>query len=536
MFITSRLPVAQKAAKARPATALKKSQEPPKDNIQDRVDKAIEDAAPRIIDALTPVAELIEGVEMTRPENKAIAEKVSKFSNQVRVLGAQAHPFTSYSNMLESWLGATPFNQSSQTREVVPLLPNLRYKAVTDVVNGQYTVKHAVAAQGWDKNIVAPKFSRLQTGYKTYESIPTEVVYLVEDENQNHLMVELRREYPSEPPQLSVFAHNDQPELIDTFYERLNTEVEENNFYKNKVLHYVEPPFGAPYMDFQEGLKEKPTDWDDIALPEKSEELIRANTTEFLENLEIYKENGKFANRNILLAGPPGTGKSMVNDILISELKDDATFVYVTSKSVKNSGSISGMFDAARMMSPSVILMEDLDLVGSTSRESNSRQNILNELLNQLSGVYDNTGLVVMGSTNQASAFDHAMLRPLRFSTIVPMPLPSGELRKEILTKITAKVQLAPDVDIAAIAARAEDYTGAGLTELKEMAIQGAIEGGSLDPDGMAIVTAAHFDRAMELIRLKKEYMEQLRRDEQGQQDPPPPPPPQTAIIAQGVR
>lgn len=505
----------------------------PESEIEDRLGEAIERAQPQIVGAIAPIAELIKGVEMTDPENKEISAKVSEFANRVRVLGAQTHPFTSYNNMVEAWLGATPFNQTSETREVAPLLPGLKFKSVHDIVSKDYKVVHAVAAEGWRKTIVAPKFSQIRTDYKNYESIPTEVTYLVEDKDKNRLIVELRKEWANGPINLTVFSHGDQPELVEEFYGKVDTWVEENNFYKNKVLKYVEPPMAPPYMDFQDDLKEKPTDWDDIALPEASEELIRSNTTEFLENLEIYKENGKFANRNLLLAGPPGTGKSMVNDILISELKDDATFVYVTSKSISSSGSISGIFEAARMLGPSVILMEDLDLVGSTDRNSNSRKGILNELLNQLSGVYDNTGLVVLGSTNQASAFDHAMLRPLRFSTIVPMPPPSPELRREILEKITAKINLAEDVSLDDLAARTEDFTGAGLTELKEMAVQKAIETGSTDAEGMAVVAQSHFDRALELIELKKEYMERLRREEQEAQNPPPsdPPPPPTSLF-----
>jgi ATP-dependent 26S proteasome regulatory subunit len=527
-IISSRLPVLRAPAREQTFRKANSTQEPPPErNLEERVSQAIGSSIPRISEAMKPVADLVKGVEMTRPENKEIASKVSEFSNTVRVLGAQSHPFTSYENMLESWLGATPFHQSSQTREVARLLPGLKYKGVHDVVNQDYKVLHAVAAEGWNKKIVAPKFSRIRTDYNSYESIPTEVVYLVEDENKNRLVVELRREWPSRPPQLTVFAHNAQPELIDTFYEKLTSYVDKNNFYKNKVLHYVEPPMASPYMDFQDGLREKATTWNDIALPEKSEELIKTNTVEFLDNLDVYRENGKFANRNLLLAGPPGTGKSMVNDILMTELKNEATFVYVTSKSVNSSDSISGIFDAARMLSPSVVLMEDLDLVGGTNRDDASRQTLLNELLNQLSGVYDNTGMVVIGSTNQASAFDHAMLRPLRFSTIVPMPLPSPELRKTILSRITTGMKMARDVNLEDIAARAEDFTGAGLTELKEMAIQQAIERGSVDNEGIALVRAVDFDRSLELIRLKKEYMEQLRRDEQGEQGPQRPKPPQ---------
>jgi len=267
-------------------------------------------------------------------------------------------------------------------------------------------------------------------------------------------------------------------------------------------------------MDFQDGLKTKPTTWGDIALAPKSEELIRSNTTDFFKELSIYKENGKFACRNILLAGPPGTGKSMINDILIQELKDEVTFIYVTSKSIHGSGSIAGIFDAARMLGPAVVIMEDLDLVGTADRNTNNRKDILNELLNQLSGIYDNTGLVVLGSTNQAGAFDEAMLRPLRFSTVVPMQFPDRNLRHKILKKITAGIHLAPDVDLGGLADRTDNYSGAGLTELKEMAIQAAISGHAVDDQGKAIVSAAHFEKALDLIRLKKEYLEQLKRDE----------------------
>ena len=502
---------------------------PEDSDLKDRLEQEIGRAQPVIIGAMQPVAELIQGLEMTAPENKEIAAKVSAFSDQVRVMGANVHPFTSYENMVESWLGATPFHQSSETRDVTPLLPGLKFMGVHDVVSGEdYKVLHAVAAEGWNKTIVAPKFSRIRTDYEEFHSIPTEVTYLVEDKDKNRLIVELRREWSGEPPQLTVYSHNDQPELIDQFYDRLDNWVDTNNFYKNKVLKYVDPPMGPPYMDFQDGIKKSVTTWDDIALPEASEELIQANTVDFLENLEIYKENGKFANRNLLLAGPPGTGKSMVNDILIKELEDEATFVYVTSKSIGHSGNVAGIFEAARMLGPSVVLMEDLDLVGSADRNANSRRGILNELLNQLSGVYDNTGLVVIGSTNQASAFDHAMLRPLRFSTIVPMPLPDQELRKTILEKVTAKLILAPDVDLDVIAANTERFSGAGLTELKEMAVQQAIENGATNEEGLAVVAQGHFDRALELIRLKKEFMEQLRRDEQGGDDSTPPAPPES--------
>jgi cell division protease FtsH len=501
-------PARPQAAKAAPAP-------PPS---QDTLDRTIAQAAPIIAHAIAPVAALTKDVEMTAPENKALAEKVAAFSDHVRVLGAQVHPFVSYEQMFESWLGATPFHQTSETRDIAPLLPGLKFKGVHDVVSENYKVVHAVAAEGWNKAIVAPKFSQVRTDYDKSESIPTEAIYLCEDPKGNHVVVELRREWAQEPPQLTVYARDDQPELVTEFYDKLTDWTAKNNFYKNKVLQYIEPPMGPPYLDFQDGLKTKPTSWKDIVLDPKSEELLRSNTTDFFKELPIYKENGRFASRNLLLAGPPGTGKSMVNDILISELKNDVTFLYVTSKSIHSSGSISGIFDAARMLSPAIIIMEDLDLVGSADRKNNQRQDILNELLNQVSGVYDNTGVVVLGSTNQAGAFDEAMLRPLRFSTVVPMLPPDRDLRKTLLEKITKGIHLAPDVDLGALADRTDNFTGAGLTELKEMAIQAAITERSVDENGKVILKAAHFEHALHLIELKKQFMDQLEQQEQQQQ------------------
>jgi len=233
-------------------TPLRPPSAPPKDDETppEPLDKAIAEAQPAIAEAVAPVLALTQGIEMTAPENKAIADKVSAFSERVRVMGAEVHPFVSYESMFEAWLGASPFHQSSETRDVAPLLPGLKYKGVHEVVSQNYKVVHAVAAEGWNKSIVAPKFSRIRTDYDKAESIPTEVIYLCEDPKGNRLVVEMRREWSNQPPTLTVFAHDNQPQLITEFYDKLNDWTGQNNFYKNKVLQYVEPPHGPALHGF----------------------------------------------------------------------------------------------------------------------------------------------------------------------------------------------------------------------------------------------------------------------------------------------
>ncbi|MHB2019776.1 MAG: AAA family ATPase, partial [Candidatus Xenobia bacterium] len=221
--------------------------------------------------------------------------------------------------------------------------------------------------------------------------------------------------------------------------------------------------------------------------------------------------------RNLLLAGPPGTGKSMTNDILMHELKGKVTFIYVTSKSLTGPEAVSGIFQAARQMQPSLIVIEDLDMLGAVARDDNSKTNVLNEMLNQISGVFDNTGLVVVGTTNTVGQFDDAMLRPLRFSNVIPIPMPDATLRKEILQKVTRTLALAPDVNLDDLAARTDKFSGAGITEMKELAVQNAIHEGSFAHGDHVLLRAQDFNQALEVIALKQKYLDQERQEHPNQ-------------------
>lgn len=480
-------------------------------DLEDKLDEAIAKALPDIREAVKDVTDLTKDTDLTLRANKGISQSVGGFSEGVRAMGTSVHPFRNHHEMVEAWLGATEFHRFSESRNPAPMLPGLKLKAVKELCQSDYKIVHTVAPPDWQGQAQAPKYTPVRTDYNKTETLPLSVIYLLEDKDQNHLIVELNE------GRLNVTAHNDQQDLVSGFYDGLDDYVDNNNFYKNKILQY------EGTLDFQTSLKSSPVTWEDIALPDASESLIKSNTVDFLKNLDLYKKNGKFASRNLLMAGPPGTGKSMVNDILMQQLEGEATFIHVTSKSLGGPESVSGIFEAAREMQPAVVILEDLDMLGATGRNDNSRRGTLNELLNQISGVYDNEGLVVMGSTNAASKFDHAMLRPLRFSNVIPVPMPDAEIREKILTKITRKMNLAGDVNLADIASRTEKYTGAGLTELKELAIQSAIGDGSFAEGKKVLLRKADFEDALETVRLKNEYLEEIRRKERDGDNPPPP-------------
>ena len=486
----------------------------PVETPQDRLEKAIDSSRQLLPDALEPVQTAAKGIDFTLPENAEVGENLAGLSAAITQAGTQMHPLGNFKEMVATWLGATPFHQYSERRSVAPLLPGLMTLSANEVIARDYKVRSVVGLDQ-EGNLAAPETGQVQVDYNQTKDVISRGIYLLEDKDGNKLIVNLGG-------RLNVMTHNDQKGLADEFFAKVENHAKENNFYENKVLQYVETMNGA-YLTYLDNLKHKPTTWNDISMRPEIKQLVRSNTSDFVNNLPVYKENGRFASRNILLAGPPGTGKSMVNDVLFTELKDKATFIHVTSKSLGGAGSVSGVFEAARMMEPCVVIFEDLDLVGGGERDGNSRKGVLNEMLNQLSGVHDNSGLVVLGSTNQATAFDEAMLRPLRFSTVIPVELPDKALRQEILTKITSSLGLAADVSLASLAERTEKFSGAGLTELKELAVQHAIEGGSFDANEHVTLRGADFNQALADIALKQEYLDKINPPKP---DPAPPAPP----------
>jgi len=485
---------------------------PPAETPQDRLEKAIDYSRQLLPDALEPVQEAAKGIDFTLPENAEVGENLAGLSAAITQAGTKMHPLGNFKEMVATWLGATPFHQYSERRGVAPLLPGLMTLSANEVIARDYKVRTVVGLDG-EGNLAAPETGQVPIDYDKTKDVISRGIYLLEDKAGNKLIVNLGG-------RLNVMTHNDQKHLAEEFYTKVETHAKENNFYKNKVLQYVETMSGA-YLTYLDNLKHKPTTWNDISMKPEIKQLVRSNTSDFIHNLDLYKENGRFANRNLLLAGPPGTGKSMVNDVLFTELKGESTFIHVTSKSLGSAGSVAGIFESARLMNPCVLIFEDLDLVGSGERDGNSRKGVLNEMLNQLSGVHDNTGLVVIGSTNQATAFDEAMLRPLRFSTVIPVELPDKALRQEILTKITASLGLAEDVSLATLAERTEKFSGAGLTELKELAVQHAIEGGSFDAAEKVTLRAQDFEKALADIALKQEYLDKLNPPKPPAENPP---------------
>lgn len=241
--------------------------------------------------------------------------------------------------------------------------------------------------------------------------------------------------------------------------------------------------------------------WDDLILSDKIKTEIQMNLKNLIEYREIYKKNGLQVKRGLILAGEPGTGKTVLAKILCNTI--DWTFVWVTSKNLESAKRVAQIVELCRDLSPAVLFLEDIDLFGG-SRESNSNPMMLGELLNQLDGIEENTDIIVIGSTNNKEVLEKALVsRPGRFDKVIDFPLPEYEERLKML-KVFSNGLLDKNIPfLEKIAHTYDKKTGAQIRELVNMAIIFAVDEKSYGEDKQLIITEEHFKSAVKAVEGK---------------------------------
>ena len=241
--------------------------------------------------------------------------------------------------------------------------------------------------------------------------------------------------------------------------------------------------------------------WDDLILEEEVKNEIQMNIKNLIEYREIYKKNGLQVKRGLILAGEPGTGKTVLAKILCTQI--NWTFIWVTSKNLESPKRVAQIVELARDLSPTVLFLEDLDLFGG-SRETNGNPMLLGELMNQLDGIEENSDILVIASTNNKDMLEKALVsRPGRFDKVIDFPLPRKAERLQMLKAFSNGI-LGDDVPyLEQIAAEYKKKTGAQIKELVNMAIIFALDEKSYDENHKLIIKESHFKKAMENVKEK---------------------------------
>ncbi|WP_227134291.1 AAA family ATPase [Halorubellus salinus] len=221
----------------------------------------------------------------------------------------------------------------------------------------------------------------------------------------------------------------------------------------------------------------------------------------------------------VLLYGPPGTGKTLLARALAGE--SGVNFIEVKGPELldryvgESEKAVRELFHRARQAAPSIVFLDEIDSVAK-SREGGGggggddvTDRVVSQLLTELDGLADNPNLVVVAATNRKEAIDRALLRPGRLDTHIEVPEPDEAGRREILKVVAKGRPLADDVDLDALAADLEGYSGAELDALVRDASMRAIreiaegrppEEANEMGDELEI-TVAHFQAARERIQ-----------------------------------
>lgn len=209
--------------------------------------------------------------------------------------------------------------------------------------------------------------------------------------------------------------------------------------------------------------------WDDLILNEETFELLQHNLLTVLTRREIYNSFGVSHKRGVILAGSPGTGKTLVGKILCSLMKD-WSFLWISPGDLQRIDTLKSYCSLAREIAPTILFLEDLDL-HFQSRDANAQNSLLGELMNQLDGIDDVSNIIVIGTTNRPGDLEAALAkRPGRFDKIINFEVPDKPAIKRMLENFGGD-RLSKDIDWDKVLTSAVGMSGAQVKEVLTQAI-----------------------------------------------------------------
>ena len=250
------------------------------------------------------------------------------------------------------------------------------------------------------------------------------------------------------------------------------------------------------YVKSADGIK-----FSDVAGEDEAKENL-AEIVDYLHDPSKYKHIGAHMPKGVLLVGPPGTGKTMLAKAVAGE-SNVPFFSMSGSEFVEmfvgmGASKVRDLFSQAKEKAPCIVFIDEIDAIGKKRDGqlggNDEREQTLNQLLTEMDGFEDNTGVIILAATNRPESLDPALTRPGRFDRRVPVELPDLKGREAILKVHAKKVKLADDVDFQKIARMASGASGAELANIVNEAALRAVR------DGRKCATQSDLEESIEVV------------------------------------
>ena len=211
---------------------------------------------------------------------------------------------------------------------------------------------------------------------------------------------------------------------------------------------------------------------------------------DYLKNPKKYAKAGARIPKGVILKGHPGTGKTLLAKAVAGEAS--VPFYYISGSDFLEmfvgvgASRVRDMFKKARNTAPCIIFIDEIDAIGRQRGTGlggghDEREQTLNQLLVEMDGFENNSGVIVLAATNRVDVLDPALLRPGRFDRQIEVSLPDLKGRIAILQVHARNKQLASDVSLESVARRTPGFSGAQLENvLNEAAILSVRQGHDL--------------------------------------------------------
>jgi len=209
---------------------------------------------------------------------------------------------------------------------------------------------------------------------------------------------------------------------------------------------------------------------EDVILPEKTLALLDRNVGNFIKARSHIKSLGLSAKKGLLFYGPPGTGKTLTIHYLASHLPQHTTLL-ITAEQV---GLLDEYFRLARFLQPSLVVVEDVDLIARAREEMGSvcEEVLLNKLLNEMDGLREDADVLFILTTNRPDQLEPALAsRPGRIDQAIEFPLPDEQGRSKLIKLYARGVQLSEPLT-ELIVRRTKGASPAFIKELMRRAAQ----------------------------------------------------------------